>query len=79
MQSITTGDPFDVLVERQERVEKHKQALLAMSDRERRVLLRHELRAEPLRRIALTMGITNSQARRALASARARIERIADA
>ena len=79
MQSTTTADPFDVLVERQERVEKLKQALLAMSDRERRVLLRHDLRAEPLRRIAQTMRITNNQARRALASARARIERIADA
>jgi len=69
-------DPFDLVTEREERVQRIKQALLAMSDRELRVLVEHELRGVSLPRAARAIGISSEEAERHLARARQRLSGI---
>lgn len=71
---MVARDPFDLVVEREDRVQRIKQALLAMSERERQVLLLdHAPPAEPLPRIARRLRISIEEAERHLASARRRL------
>ncbi len=69
-------DPFDLVAEREERVARIKQALLAMSERERQVLVEHELRGASLARVARAIGISSEEADRHLARARQRLSGI---
>jgi DNA-directed RNA polymerase specialized sigma24 family protein len=66
-------DPFDVVAEREERVQKIKQALLSMTQRQLQVLVDHELRGTPLPKVARTLRISREEAERQLALARQRL------
>jgi DNA-directed RNA polymerase specialized sigma24 family protein len=62
------ADPHDVLVESEEATERMKRALLAMGDRERRVLLAHRC-GQPLGQIARELRISETDAQRCLIDA----------
>ncbi len=78
MEMTTAADPFDLAVAGQERQEKIKQALQAMSHVEQQVLLCHDRGFKSLAWIARRLGITKDEAREALVSARALLKGIPD-
>ncbi len=69
-------DPFELVAERDERVERIKRALLEMSEPERRVLVEHELGGLTLARVAQAMRISAEEAESLLELARRRLRAI---
>jgi DNA-directed RNA polymerase specialized sigma24 family protein len=76
---ILARDPFDLVAERDERIERLKQALRAMSEQQLQVLVEHELRGVALPRVARAMGVSREEAERHLTLARQRLSGLPDA
>jgi DNA-directed RNA polymerase specialized sigma24 family protein len=66
------ADAHEVLVERDERTARMRKALLAMSERERQVLIRHR-RGWPISDIARDLGFSQDDARCCLQDALAKL------
>jgi DNA-directed RNA polymerase specialized sigma24 family protein len=79
MSEPTAPDPHELIVAREERVALLKRALLAMTSRERTVLLKHEVGGERLGTIARAMHISISEASELLDRARRHMHTIANA
>jgi hypothetical protein len=69
----TVPDPLEELLERDDRLTALKSALKTMSPQEQQVILRHQSAGRPLARVAAELGISRSEAREHLDSARRRL------
>lgn len=69
----TVPGPLDELLDREDRLIALKSALKTMSPQEQQVILRHQSAGQPLTRVAADLGISRSEARQHLDSARQRL------
>jgi DNA-directed RNA polymerase specialized sigma24 family protein len=72
----TASDPFDLVAEREERIERIKQVLRSLERCQLSVLIAHELRGESLGQIARTLGISIAEATNAYTDARQQLSEI---
>jgi DNA-directed RNA polymerase specialized sigma24 family protein len=66
----TASDPFDLVAEREERIERIKDVLRSLERCQLRILIAHELGGEPLGEIAQALGMSFTEATTAYLDAR---------